>query len=256
MDLVRGQKFLAPTTIDKSVPAATWFLLAVDEYTSWKWAWPIYTKKTVPSQIRYLLEHLKTKFSKTPSRIHTDGGTEFSNAELQGVLQSRGIEWHKSSSHAPEQNGISERNLRSVIGKMRALHIQSALQLRYRSLILTAAINILNMTPNKVAPKSPYYAVFERLPNIQILNSFGCQAFWLELDQNKLISKAKEGIYVDTEFSGGHIILNPTTGRTVIRRDIRVHDDVFPYRNKIMSLKSNNRHVCNSQCLVWAESQK
>lgn len=49
-----------------------------------------------------------------------------------------------------------------------------------------------------------------------------------------------------TEFSGGHIILNPTTGRTVIRRDIRVHDDVFLFRNKIVSLKSNNRLVINN----------
>ncbi|KHJ33989.1 putative serine threonine protein kinase domain protein [Erysiphe necator] len=171
------------------------------------------------------------------------GALRFSNAELQEILLSRGIEWHKSSLHALEQNGIAERNVRTVIEKMRVLHIQSALPLRHWPLILTAAINILNMIPNKVAPKSPYYAEFERLPNILILNSFGCQAFWLEPDQKKLISKAKEGIYVGTEFSGGHIILNPTTGRTVIRRDIRVHDDVFPYRNKILSLKSNNRHV-------------
>ncbi len=83
MDLVGGQKSLSPTTTDKSIPNATWFLLIVDEYSSFKWAWPIYTKKAVPAQIRYFLEHLKTKFGKVPKHIHTDCGTEFSNSELQ-----------------------------------------------------------------------------------------------------------------------------------------------------------------------------
>ena len=34
----------------------------------------------------------------------------------------RGIEWHRSSSRALEQNGIAERNVRTVTEIMRALH--------------------------------------------------------------------------------------------------------------------------------------
>lgn len=49
MDLVGGQKSLQPTTKDTSVPNASWFLLAVDEYTAYKWTWPIHTKKMVPT---------------------------------------------------------------------------------------------------------------------------------------------------------------------------------------------------------------
>ncbi|KAI0995640.1 hypothetical protein K3495_g12538 [Podosphaera aphanis] len=86
MDLVGGQKSLRPVATDSSVPNATWFLLAVDEYTSWKWAWPIYSKKTVPTRIRQFLKYLKTNHSQTPKVLHTDSGTEFSNAELQEIL--------------------------------------------------------------------------------------------------------------------------------------------------------------------------
>ncbi|KHJ32601.1 putative serine threonine protein kinase domain protein [Erysiphe necator] len=103
MDLVGGQKSLTPTTIDNSKVSLANSTARNYNYNTWKWAWPDYTKKTVPSQIRYLLEHLETKFSKTPTRIHTDGGTEFSNAELQEILLSCDIEWHKSSSHATEK---------------------------------------------------------------------------------------------------------------------------------------------------------
>lgn len=91
MDLVGGQSSLALTTTDSSVPAATWFLFTVDEHTSWEQSWPIYTKKTVASQIHYLLEYLKTNFGKTRFRIQANGGTEFSNTSLQEVLLSCGI---------------------------------------------------------------------------------------------------------------------------------------------------------------------
>ncbi|KAI0998374.1 hypothetical protein K3495_g9820 [Podosphaera aphanis] len=56
-------------------------------------------------------------------------------------------------------------------------------------------------------------------------------------------SKAKEGIYVGTKFSGGHIILNPETNRTITRRDVRVHETSFPFRSNILSLRSSNRRI-------------
>lgn len=243
MDLVGGQKSLSPVATDTSVPNATWFLLAVDEYTSWKWAWPIYSKKTVPTRIQYFLQHLKNVQNITPKRLHTDSGTEFSNMELQKELLARGIEWHKSSSRAPEQNGIAERSVRTVTEKMRALHLQSGLQVRLWPLILNAAITILNATPNKLAPKSPYYAVYQKMPDIKQFYPFGCRAYWLEPDQNKLKSKARAGIYVGTEFSNGHVILNPESNKTITRRDIRVHENSFPLLKSVLSLQASNRNV-------------
>ncbi|KAI0995619.1 hypothetical protein K3495_g12561 [Podosphaera aphanis] len=238
-----GQKSLSSVATDSSVPNATLFVLAVDEYTSWKWAWPIYSKKTVPTKIRQFLEYLKTNHSQTPEILHTDSGSEFSNVELQEILLNRGTTWHRFSSHAPEQNGIAERAVRTVTEKMRALHLQSGIPVRLWPLIPNAAINILNATPNKIAPKSPYYAVYHRLPNIKRFYPFGCRAYWLDPDRNKLNSKAKEGIYVGTEFSTGNIIFNPQSNKTIARRDIRVHENVFPLQPKFLSLHASNRKI-------------
>ncbi|KAI1007745.1 hypothetical protein K3495_g476 [Podosphaera aphanis] len=56
-------------------------------------------------------------------------------------------------------------------------------------------------------------------------------------------TKMPEGIYVGTESSGGHIILNPETARTDIRRDIRIQENIFPLKNHILNLRGNNRRV-------------
>ncbi|KAI1002152.1 hypothetical protein K3495_g6047 [Podosphaera aphanis] len=243
MDLVGGQKSLLPTTVDSSIPTATWFLLAVDENTTWKWAWPISNKKKVSTTVQHFLEHFHKQHNKTPKRIYTDSGTEFSNSAFQEILQSRGIEWSKSSSHAPEQNGIAERNVRTVTEKMRALHINSGLPLKLWPLIFNAAINILNITPNVNASKPPLFTVYNKTPNIKNLHPFSCRVFWLDPEQNKLKAKAKakEVIYVGSKFTGGHLILNPIAGRTITRRDIRVHENSFPLRTRILALQSSSR---------------
>ncbi|KAI1000840.1 hypothetical protein K3495_g7359 [Podosphaera aphanis] len=126
---------------------------------------------------------------------------------------------------------------------MRALHFQPGLPLRLWPMILTTLMNSLNITPNSVAPDSPYYAVFQKVPAIKRLHPFVCRAYWLDSVQNKLNSKAKEGIYVGTEFSRAHIILNPETTRSVCRRDIRVHKNIFPLKNHFLYLPGNNRRV-------------
>ncbi|KHJ32593.1 putative serine threonine protein kinase domain protein [Erysiphe necator] len=54
--------------------------------------------------------------------------------------------------------------------KMRSLHLQSGLPLKLWPIILDAAINILNITPNKIAPQSSYYAVFGKHPDITHLH--------------------------------------------------------------------------------------
>ncbi|KAI0994599.1 hypothetical protein K3495_g13583 [Podosphaera aphanis] len=185
------------------------------------WAWPIYNKKTVSTTVQHFLEHLHKQHNKTPKRIHTDSGTEFSNSAFQEILQSRGIEWSKSSSHAPEQNRIAERNVRTVTEKMRVLHIQSGLPLKLWPLILNAAINILNITLNVHASKSPFFAVYNKTPNIKNLHHFGCRAFWPDPEQNKLKQKK--------------------VFTTVTRRDIRVHENSFPLRTRILALQSSSR---------------
>jgi len=101
-DLVGGQTLLQPKTQDASAFAAKWFLLAVDECFSKKWAWPVKPKKAVPTQIRYFLEELKNVHNTTPKRIHTDGGTEFDG--IDGELMGRGF-YHRMGECNAHPNG-------------------------------------------------------------------------------------------------------------------------------------------------------
>lgn len=81
------------------------------------------------------------------------------------------------------------------------------------------------------------------MPKIHNLHPFGCSAFWFEPDSNKLKSKAKEDIYVGSEFSGGHIILNPNTQQTVVRRDVRFQENSFSLKLQAHALHSTRQVI-------------
>lgn len=46
-----------------------------------------------------------------------------------------------------------------------------------------------------------------------------------------------------TEFTGGHLILNPETNRIVVRRDIRVHENSSPLRKQVNVVYNKNRLI-------------
>ncbi|KAI1002175.1 hypothetical protein K3495_g6026 [Podosphaera aphanis] len=81
------------------------------------------------------------------------------------------------------------------------------------------------------------------MSNLQNLYPYGCRAFWLEPSSNKFESKAMEGVYVGTKYTGGHLILKVKTGRTITRKDIQVHKNNFPLRTQIFALRANNRCI-------------
>jgi hypothetical protein len=110
---------------------------------------------------------------------------------------------------------------------MRALAIQSGLDLQYWPLLLTHALLLLNYLPNKVAITSSFEAIHGKSPDISDLRPFGCRALWLDPSENKLQPRASEAVYVGPG-GGGHKLFNPVTKRIITRRDIRFLENEFP----------------------------
>ena len=158
-------------------------------------------------------------------------------------LSARGIQLSHTAAKAHEQNGIVERNVRTVTEKMRALRLQSNLDNKFWLLLLDATIDLLNSTANKVTGVSSFQAVHGKAPDIAKFKPFGCRALWHDPKENKLEAKASEGIYVG-RCGGGFLILNPVTKRTITRRDVRFHDMSFPLAEKsILVLSTSPRRA-------------
>ena len=91
--------------------------------TASKWAWPVRPKKDVPLLVENLLAQLANQHGVTPKNIHCGSGTEFLNDAIRSILHTRGITLTYAATKANEQNGITERNVRTVTKRMRALRL-------------------------------------------------------------------------------------------------------------------------------------
>ena len=164
--------------------------------------------------IENLLQRISVQHGSVTAKIHCDAGTEFTNSAVRGILDKRGVQIEIAAAKAPEQNGITERNARTVGEKIRSLSLQSGLETRYWPLILQHVILLLNYTPNKVSGTSAWEAVYRTLPPLTDLHPFGCRALWLDPSEQKLEARASEAIYVG-HASGGHQLFNPVSKRVI-----------------------------------------
>ncbi|PHH53395.1 hypothetical protein CFIMG_008218RA00001 [Ceratocystis fimbriata CBS 114723] len=110
LDLVGGQNSLPPATTSTDFPLASQFLLVVDEFSLYRWAFPVHSKKDVSTLIETLLEQLKNQRGRYPKTLHSDDASEFKSSQSLLLAERRGIIWSRSAGYAHEQNGIVERS--------------------------------------------------------------------------------------------------------------------------------------------------
>jgi histone deacetylase 1/2 len=102
----------------RPLPAnALYFLLFVDDYTSYMWVYFCETK----DQFYERFIEFKTMVEKqradglTIKRIRCDQALEFNSARVQEIIKQAGISFEPSAAYSAEQNGKAERGNRTLI---------------------------------------------------------------------------------------------------------------------------------------------
>lgn len=234
MDLVGGKDALPSSTGAGDVPAATMALTIIDEHTRFKWAIPLHAKSDAPIQLKGLLLQLKSKFTKLPSRIHSDRGSEFVGGKLSDWLIEQGIRWTGSAAHAHQQNGLIERTNRTIFEALRASHIHANLPSKVWATTLVATVDALNSTATASNKKSPHEQAFgETLPLPQ--HPLGCRVIFKKDEKAtlpKLAPRTSEGVFLGQQHGVAHI-LDTSSKRIITRRDYTPFPREFPLRTQI-----------------------
>ncbi|GJT45612.1 retrovirus-related pol polyprotein from transposon TNT 1-94 [Tanacetum coccineum] len=110
--------------------------------------------------------------------IRTDRGTEFLNKTLNAFFKEEGIEHQTSTPRTPEQNGVVERQNRTLVEAARTMLSASKLPLFFWPKAIATAcytqnrsIIILNHE------KTAYHIINDRKPLIKHLHIFGCTCY-------------------------------------------------------------------------------
>eukprot|EP00903_Cladosiphon_okamuranus_P021322 g19592.t1 len=106
--------------------------------------------------------------------LRSDNGGEFVNSEFRLYCKTTGIVQQFSSLHTPQQNGISERDGRTIINTTSCLVNEANLPKH----ITATSVFLVNRLPHKaLKDDTPYWRMFGKQANLSFLRIIGSRAF-------------------------------------------------------------------------------
>ncbi|GJT43173.1 retrovirus-related pol polyprotein from transposon TNT 1-94, partial [Tanacetum coccineum] len=121
-DLVRGLPRLLRV---QSINGKKYILVIIDDYSRFTWVKFLRSKDETPEFVIKLLKQLQVGLNKIVRNVRTNDGTEFVNKDLTAYYESVGITHEKTVPKTPQQNGVVERQNRTLVEAARTMLIFS-----------------------------------------------------------------------------------------------------------------------------------
>ncbi|CAI7766016.1 unnamed protein product [Closterium sp. NIES-54] len=154
-----------------------YFLLLVDDHSCFATVYPLCAKSDAPSLIIRWAEQARLRFGRRVARFHSDGGGDFFNHSLLSYCSSHGIRQTSTLPHSPEQNGVAERRIRTLMEITRCLLTHASAPHSLWSYALVHATLLSNLRPHPLHPSNtPFQLWTSRQPTARPLRVWGCVA--------------------------------------------------------------------------------
>ncbi|GJT87921.1 retrovirus-related pol polyprotein from transposon TNT 1-94 [Tanacetum coccineum] len=145
------------------------------------------------------LKQIQVGLNKTVRYIRTDNGTEFVNKDLTEYYEHVGIFHQKTVPRTPQQNGVVERQNRTLVEAARTMLIFSkAPMFLWAEAVATACYTQNRSLIHTRHNKTPYELVHDKKPDLSFFRVFGALCYLTNdsEDLEKLQPTADIGIFV------------------------------------------------------------
>ncbi|UYV79406.1 hypothetical protein LAZ67_17002496, partial [Cordylochernes scorpioides] len=232
----------------RSPGVSLYFVSFKDDFSRFRVAYFIRHKSDVLEKFKEFVKRVRTETGNKIKRFRTDNGTEFLNKNFSDYLKSLGIVHELTAPYTPEQNGISERDNRTIVESARCLLHGRKMPLELWAEAVNTAVYLLNRCTTKVLGNStPYEIWYKRKPSILHLKTFGCNAYVHIPKDNrkKLHKKSIRTFFVGyTETNKNYRMWDPIARKIIISRDV-----IFTEANTSENIQDNQQE----QVTIYSE---
>ncbi|GJV60117.1 retrovirus-related pol polyprotein from transposon TNT 1-94 [Tanacetum coccineum] len=194
------------------------------------WTYFLRSKDETPAVLINFLTLVQRGLHAQVRTVQTDKGTEFLNKTLHAYFAKEGIRYKTSTARTPEQNGIVERQNRTLVEAARTMLSAAKVPLFFWA----EAIVTTCFTQNRsfVIPrheKTPYHIINGRKPSVKFFHIFGSLCYIIRDGENldKMKEKGDACIFVGySTQSRAYMIFNKRT--RIIIETIHVNFDELP----------------------------
>ena len=179
------------------IDGSRYYLLFVDQFTKYTWFYPMVTKSGVSTIFPHYKKFVETRFQKLLKTLYSDNGGEY--IALKSFLLLHGITHYTTTTHTPQQNGVSERRHRHLVEIGLTLLHDTNLDFSYWPYAFQTVSYLINRQPTPLLHhKSPYKALFGQTPNYLKLKKIGCVCYPLTraYNSNKMQPKSKACLFL------------------------------------------------------------
>nr|GFC01362.1 retrovirus-related Pol polyprotein from transposon TNT 1-94 [Tanacetum cinerariifolium] len=148
-------------------------LVIVDDYSHYTWVHFLRSKDEAPKVIIKFLKRITVLLQSPVIIIRTNNGTKFKNQVLKEYFDTVGISHQMSSVRTPHQNGVVERQNRTLVEASRTMLIFSRASLfLWAEAIATACFSQNHSIIHHRFNKTPYELINGQKPDISFLYVF------------------------------------------------------------------------------------
>nr|GFB82041.1 retrovirus-related Pol polyprotein from transposon TNT 1-94 [Tanacetum cinerariifolium] len=182
-----------------SINGKRYVLVIVDDYSRYTWTHFLRFKDETPKVLIIFLRLVQKGLQAQVRIVRTDKGTEFLNHNLHAYFAAEGIHHRTSVAQTPEQNGVVERQNRTLVEAARKMLSAAKVPLFFWA----EAISTVCFTQNHslVIPrheKTPYHIINNQKPSVKFFYIFGSLCYIVRDGENldKMKEKGDECIFV------------------------------------------------------------
>jgi hypothetical protein len=143
-------------------------------------------KSDVLSKFIEFANELRNKFGRDMKILRSDNDTEYTNKEFQIFLKKRGIIHETSAPYMLEQNGMVERDIRTIVGTRRSMMYGKQVKRFLWTEAMKTAVQLLNRTSaKKTGSKTAFELWTGKKPDFNNLYVFGSLCTCTSVNRNK-----------------------------------------------------------------------
>ena len=209
-----------------------YYAIFKDEHSAYRLIVFLETKDQLLEKLKQVVTQIRSETGNNVIRLRTDNGREYLNKDVTAFLQEKGIFHEVTAPYNPEQNGMSERENRTLLNLARSMIYSSNLpNILWAEAISTAAYTMNRVTNREETSVTPHEMWFGKKPDISHMRVFGCRSYGKTPDslRTKLAPQAEKYIFVGyTNTDKNYRLWEEGTTQVYLFRDVVFDESTFP----------------------------
>ena len=231
---------ITPPTID----GKNYYVIFVDQFTHYCVTYLVTYKSDVFTMFKDFVSKSEAHFNFKVVNFYIDNGREYLSNEMREYCTDKGISYHLTVPHTPQLNGVSERMIRTITEKARAMVHGAKLNKEFWGEAVLTATFLINRSSSRALKnnaKTPFEMWHNRKPNLKYFKVFGSTIYvHNKIRKRKFDEKSVKGIFVGYK-ANGYKIWNAECRKFIVARDVIVDEiNMLTYKNEIKNTDFRN----------------